>query len=86
MTLITIIGVLLGALNIWILKNLRNYYGEPVLRMWVAILIGLISFIPIFNIVANMGTLLAIFITGVEEDYTWAKPNKILDFLSKPIR
>lgn len=89
------IGVLLSCLGIWLLKNSRyvswkcsGKEEEPVLQMWILILLMICTMIPIFNGIMGLITIalwaIEVLITG---DWKLAgKSNKLVQFLNKPIK
>ena len=89
------IGVLLSCLGIWLLKNSRyvswkcsGKEEEPVLQMWILILLMICTMIPIFNSIMGLITIalwaIEVLITG---DWKLAgKSNKLVQFLNKPIK
>lgn len=90
------IGVILSCLGIWLLKNSRyvswNYSGkeeeEPVLKIWILILLMICTMIPIFNGIMGLIVIaywaIEVLITG-----NWkvaGECNKLVQFLKKPIK
>lgn len=90
------IGVILSCLGIWLLKNSRyvswkrsgKEEKEPVLKMWILILLMICTMIPIFNGIMGLIVIaywtIEVLITG---DWKFAKENnKLVQFLKKPIK
>lgn len=90
------IGVILSCLGIWLLKNSRyvswkrsgKEEKEPVLKMWILILLMICTMIPIFNGIMGLIVIaywtIEVLITG---DWKFAKGNnKLVQFLKKPIK
>lgn len=90
------IGVISSCLGIWLLKNSRYVIWkrsgkeeeEPVLKMWVLILLMICTMIPIFNGIMGLVVItcwvIEVLITG---DWNFAKENnKLVQFLNKPIK
>ena len=88
------IGVILSCLGIWLLKNSRyvswkcsGKEEEPVLKMWILLLLMICTVIPIFNGIMGLIIIaywaIEVLITG-----NWklaGKSNKLVQFLNKPI-
>ena len=82
-----IIGVLINIIVIVLLKNTRNLYNEPILRVWLFLLLCLVAIIPIFNILLGIIALIVIIIgIGIDDWYIDLPENKIFQFLNKPIK
>ena len=81
-----IIGLVLGFLGIWILKNSREC-GEPALKIWHALLLGGSALIPWWNIVIGLIVLISIGIVYGLYDLEWkdTKPSKLITFLNRKI-
>ena len=96
MIVVWFIGVILSCLGIWLLKNSRyvswkcsgGEEEEPVLKMWMLILLMICTMIPIFNGIMGLIVIaywtIEVLITG---DWEFAKENnKLVQFLEKPIK
>ena len=89
-----IIGLLLGFLGIWFLKNSRHTEswrhskgGEPVLKMWALILLIIGTIVPVLNIILGLAVIIWWAIETYGED-NWEftqTNNKVIKFLNKPI-
>lgn len=88
------IGVILSCLGIWLLKNSRyvsckgsGKEEEPVLKMWVLILLMIGAVIPSFNIVVGLTVIIWWTAAVITRDWKFAKGNnKLVQFLKKPIK
>ena len=89
-----IIGLLLGFLGIWLLKNSRHTKswrhpkgGEPVLKMGALILLIISTVVPILNIMLGFTVIIWWAIsTYCTDDWEFTQTdNKIIKFLNKPI-
>lgn len=89
-----IIGLFLSLSGIWFLKNSRHIRSwryskgeQPVLKVWILILLVIGSVIPVLNIVEGV----AVIVWWIAETYLgghWEfiqKNNKVVKFLNKPI-
>ena len=90
------IGVILSCLGIWLLKNSRyvswkrsgKEEKEPVLKMWILILLMICTMIPIFNGIMGL-IVIAYWAIEVLITRNWkvaGEGNKLVQFLKKPIK
>ena len=88
------IGVLLSCLGIWLLKNSRHISWkrsgkeeEPVLKMWILILLMIGTVIPSLNVVVGLTVITWWTIAVITDDWSFTKgDNKLVRFLKKPIK
>lgn len=88
------IGVILNCLGIWLLKNSRyiswtcsGKEENPVLKMWVLILLMIGTVIPSFNIVVGLIVIILWTIAVITGYWKFVKENnKLVQFLKKPIK
>lgn len=89
MTTVWAVGFVLTLISVWVLKNMRED-GEPILVMWVALLLCTCSLFPILSlIVGSVVLLLSGLVLLIEDNVTWGlgkkSPGKLLKFLFKKI-
>lgn len=87
------IGVILSCLGIWLLKNSRwNRWinpkdRQPVLKMWVLILLMIGAIIPGLNVVVGLVVIIWWVLAVTTDDWSFTKgDNKLVRFLKKPIK
>lgn len=87
------IGVILSCLGIWLLKNSRwNRWinpkdRQPVLKMWILILLMIGAIIPGLNVVVGLAVILWWVLAVTTDDWSFTKgDNKLVRFLNKPIK
>lgn len=87
------IGVILSCLGIWLLKNSRwNRWmspkdKQPVLKMWVLILLMIGAIIPGLSIVVGSVIIMWWILAVTTDDWSFTKgDNKLVRFLKKPIK
>ena len=85
MIIIWIIGLILCLAVIWFLKNCRtSYYGAPVLKMWILLLLIISSVIPVASIL--IGFVVGLWFLLDPEVVFIGIDNKFIKFLNKPIK
>lgn len=88
MITLSVIGIFLCILCIWILKNSRKNH-EPVLKMWWVLGIGISALIPVWNLILGLSILPTIGIAYLAEELRWKTnkgvPNKFRVFLNRTI-
>lgn len=87
------IGVILSCLGIWLLKNSRRNRWinpkdrQPVLKMWVLILLMIGAIIPGLNVVVGLVVIIWWVLAVTTDDWSFTKgDNKLVRFLKKPIK
>ena len=88
------IGVILSCLGIWLLKNSRyvswkcsGKEEQPVLKMWVLILLMIGAVIPKLNIVVGLTVIIWWAISVITDYWSFTKEDgKLVQFLKKPIK
>lgn len=86
------IGVILSCLGIWLLKNSRQNKWmnpkdrQPVLKMWMLILLMIGTVIPNLNIVVGLTVIIWWAIEAITDDWSLTKGDNIVRFLKKPIK
>lgn len=88
------IGVILSCLGIWLLKNSRyvswkcsGKEEEPVLKMWVLILLMIGAVIPGLNVVVGLTVIIWWILAVTTDEWSFTKKdNKLVRFLKKPIK
>lgn len=87
------IGIILSCLGIWLFKNSRwNKWmnpedKQPVLKMWVLILLMIGAVIPGLNVVVGSAVIMWWIIAVTTGDWSFTKgDNKLVRFLNKPIK
>lgn len=83
--IVYIIGLLVCLLCIFILKNtVDNYTNQPILKIWILLVLIVSSLTPIFNLIIGIIILLIIILSYLAEGFK-LKNNKIGNFLNKKI-